>query len=87
MCGGVEVRAPPLLPSGLDGSEWSASSLGRFYPREIVPSTHFKGGWEFYAVNIIYKYIIENTYTEIFHLNLRLLKLHLEILMGFLKGK
>jgi hypothetical protein len=68
MCGGVELRAIPFWTSGLDGDEWSASNLGGFYPREIAPGTHWKEGWDFYTMNIIYKYIIENTYKEIFHI-------------------
>jgi hypothetical protein len=33
------------LATGLDGGEWSASSPGRFIPRERVPGTHWIGGW------------------------------------------
>jgi hypothetical protein len=33
------------LTSALDGSEWSASRLGRFNPRERVPGHHWIGGW------------------------------------------
>jgi hypothetical protein len=51
----VEVRALLFSTSGLDEGEWLASSLGRFYPREIAAGTHWKGGWDFYPMNIIYK--------------------------------
>jgi hypothetical protein len=33
------------LTSVLDEGEWSASRPGRFTPREIVPDTHWIGGW------------------------------------------
>jgi hypothetical protein len=33
------------LTSALDGGEWSASSPGRFTPRERGPGTHWIGGW------------------------------------------
>jgi hypothetical protein len=34
----TEVRAPQILTLVLDGGEWSASSYGRFTPREINSS-------------------------------------------------
>jgi hypothetical protein len=34
-----------ILASVLDGSEWSASSPGRFTPGGRTPSTHWIGGW------------------------------------------
>jgi hypothetical protein len=37
------------LTSALDGGEWSASRLGRFTPRERVPGTHWKGGWQVFS--------------------------------------
>jgi hypothetical protein len=37
--------ALPFLTSALDGGEWSASRPGRFTPGEIVPGTHWIGGW------------------------------------------
>jgi hypothetical protein len=33
------------LTSALDGDAWSAPRPGRFTPKEIVPSTHWIGGW------------------------------------------
>jgi hypothetical protein len=33
------------LTSALHGGEWSASRPCRFTPREIVPGTHWIGGW------------------------------------------
>jgi hypothetical protein len=36
--------APPFLTSGLDGSEWSATSPGRFIPGEIAHGTYWIGG-------------------------------------------
>jgi len=33
------------LISALDGGEWSASSPGRFTPKERDPGTHWIGGW------------------------------------------
>jgi hypothetical protein len=42
---GVEVQFHAFLTSALDGGEWSASRLGRFTLREIVPGTHWIGGW------------------------------------------
>jgi len=33
------------LNSALDGSEWSASRLCRFTPRERAPVTHWVGGY------------------------------------------
>jgi hypothetical protein len=36
--------APRILTSALDGGEWSASSPGRFTPREGAPLTHRLGG-------------------------------------------
>jgi hypothetical protein len=40
--GGV---APRILTSALDGGEWSASSPGRFTPRERTLGTYWIGGW------------------------------------------
>jgi hypothetical protein len=37
--------APPFLISALDGSEWSASSLGRFIAGEITTDTNCIGDW------------------------------------------
>jgi hypothetical protein len=37
--------APPFLTSALDGSEWLASSTGRFTPRERASGTHWIEGW------------------------------------------
>jgi hypothetical protein len=34
-----------FLTSALAGSDWSASSLGRFTPREGAPGTHWIEGW------------------------------------------
>jgi len=42
--GGVEVYLHTFLTSTLDGGDWSASRLGRFYPRERVLSTYWMGG-------------------------------------------
>jgi hypothetical protein len=36
--------APPFLTSALDGGEWSASSLGRFTPKEIAVGIHWIRG-------------------------------------------
>jgi hypothetical protein len=33
------------LTSAQDGGEWSASSPGRFTPKERAPGTHCMGGW------------------------------------------
>jgi hypothetical protein len=43
---GAEVLLYAFSTSALDGGEWSASRPGRFTPRERVPGTHWKGGWE-----------------------------------------
>jgi hypothetical protein len=40
-----EGIAPPFLTSPLDEGEWSALHPYRFTPREIVPDTHWIGGW------------------------------------------
>jgi hypothetical protein len=34
-----------FLNSALAGSEWSASTPGRFTPEERAPGTHWIGGW------------------------------------------
>jgi hypothetical protein len=34
-----------FLPSIPDGVEWSTSGPSRFTPIEIVPCTHWRGGW------------------------------------------
>jgi hypothetical protein len=36
---------PYFLTSALVESEWSDSRPGRFTTREMVPSTHWTGGW------------------------------------------
>jgi hypothetical protein len=41
---GVEVYSTHSLTSALDGGEWSASSPGRFTPRERAPGTHWIEG-------------------------------------------
>jgi hypothetical protein len=38
-------RSTFFLISALVGGEWSASCPGRFTPGEIVPRTHWIGGW------------------------------------------
>jgi hypothetical protein len=38
-------RSTFFLTSALAGSEWSASRLGRFTPREKSPGTGWIGGW------------------------------------------
>jgi hypothetical protein len=43
--GGVDVYIHIFLTSALDGDEWSASHPGRFTPKEIVPGSHWIGGW------------------------------------------
>jgi hypothetical protein len=43
---GVEVYLHVFLTSALDGSQWSASSPGRFTPREItLVSIGYEAGW------------------------------------------
>jgi hypothetical protein len=42
--GRVEVKLNSFLTSALEEGVWSASRLGRFYPRER-PGTHCTGGW------------------------------------------
>jgi hypothetical protein len=42
---GVDVLTHVLLTSALVRDEWSASCLGRFTAGEIVPGTHWIGGW------------------------------------------
>jgi hypothetical protein len=42
---GVELWLHAFLTSALDGDEWSASSPGRFTPRERASGTHWIGGW------------------------------------------
>jgi hypothetical protein len=37
----VRGLAPPFFTSAPDGGEWSASSPGRFIPKERDPSTHW----------------------------------------------
>jgi hypothetical protein len=37
--------ASPFLTSALNGDEWSASRLGRFFLGEKVLGTHWLGGW------------------------------------------
>jgi hypothetical protein len=43
--GGVNVQIHIFLTSALVGDEWSASRNGHFTPGEIVPGTHWIGGW------------------------------------------
>jgi hypothetical protein len=43
--GGTDVKIHILLTSALVGEEWSATRPGRFTPGEIVPGTHWIGGW------------------------------------------
>jgi hypothetical protein len=40
--GGID---PPLLTPALDGSEGSASSPGRFTPKDRIPGIHWIRGW------------------------------------------
>jgi hypothetical protein len=42
---GSGVTAPPFLTSAIGGGEWSPSRTGCFTPGEIVPGTHWVGGW------------------------------------------
>jgi hypothetical protein len=37
--------APPFFTLALDGDKWTASRLGRFNPRKIIPGSHWIGGW------------------------------------------
>lgn len=37
--------SPTFLTSALDGSEWQASSPGRFFPRGTTKESHFIGGY------------------------------------------
>jgi hypothetical protein len=43
--GGVDVLIHIFLTWALVVVEWSASHPGRFIPREVVPGTHWIGGW------------------------------------------
>jgi hypothetical protein len=43
--GGVDVQIHIILTSALARDERSASSLGRFIPRERAPGTHCVRGW------------------------------------------
>jgi hypothetical protein len=43
--GRVDVLIHIFLTSALAGSEWSASSPGRFTPEEKSPGTHWIGCW------------------------------------------
>jgi hypothetical protein len=42
---GVAVYIHPFLTSALYEGEWSASRPDRFTSREVVPGTHWIGGW------------------------------------------
>jgi hypothetical protein len=42
---GVDVQTHVFFTAALVGGEWSASSRGRFTPRERAPGTHWIGGW------------------------------------------
>jgi hypothetical protein len=43
--GGLDVQLDAFLTSALDGDEWSASTPGRFTPRERASGTRWIGGW------------------------------------------
>jgi hypothetical protein len=45
MYGGAEIQLHAFLTSALDGSEWSASRIGRFTPGKEAPGTQWLGGW------------------------------------------
>lgn len=43
--GGVDIQLHPFLTLLRDGGEWSDSHPGHFTPGDMVPSTHWIGGW------------------------------------------
>jgi hypothetical protein len=51
-CGGVKIQFHSLSISSAAGSKWSAARLGRFTPRETIPSTRSVGNFVDHRVGL-----------------------------------